>query len=53
MRKHENQSKQKFGKNACADLGNGGSIHLSYGSGTGIRKITAGTGRYKANGGHD
>jgi len=53
MRKYENPSKQKFKKSACLDLGNGGSIHLSYGSGTGIRKITAGTGRYKANGGHD
>jgi hypothetical protein len=31
MRKYENQSKQKFGKNACADLGNNCSIHLSYG----------------------
>jgi hypothetical protein len=32
MRKYENQSKQKFGKNACPDLGNRRSIHLSYGS---------------------
>jgi hypothetical protein len=30
MKKYENQSKQKFGKNACDDLGNDGSIHLSY-----------------------
>jgi len=30
MGKHENQSKQKFKKSACLDLGNAGSIHLSY-----------------------
>jgi hypothetical protein len=30
MRKYENRSKQKLGKNACADLGNNCSIHLSY-----------------------
>ncbi|HEY5044114.1 MAG TPA: hypothetical protein VIK53_19255 [Verrucomicrobiae bacterium] len=32
MRKYKNQTKQKFGKSACGDLGNGSSIHLSYGS---------------------
>ena len=32
MGKYENQSKQKFKKSACIDLGNRCSIHLSYGS---------------------
>jgi hypothetical protein len=34
MRKYENPSNQKFKKSACIDLGNGCSIHLSYGSHT-------------------
>ena len=31
MGKYENQSKQRFKKSACLDLGNNCSIHLSYG----------------------
>jgi hypothetical protein len=50
MRKYENPSKQKFKKSACLDLGNGSSIHLSYGSSPCTCKITVCKCRYKFNG---
>ena len=50
MRKDENPSDQKFKKSACIDLGNGSSIHLSYGSSPCTSKITVCKCRYKFNG---